>query len=178
MVSRAAGDGDVVERRRGSLVVDDAAASLGSCLVLTGVIGDGTASHGECAVIADAATTVVCYVAGDGDFRQIGRATFDDQSAAVTAPAAFQRAVAKVERGTFAYRDDLTAAFAALRQLAVQRVAAKVDGYRLATFDAQCTVTKVDVRSNFDVRTVGGDGLAQFLIRRDVGLCPACRCSA
>ena len=62
----------------------------------------------------------------------------------------------------------LTAAFAALRQLAVQREATKVDGYRPTTFDTQRAVTQVDISRHSDVRTVVGDCCTQVSVCADV----------
>jgi len=58
----------------------------------------------------------------------------------------------------------LSAACAALRQLAVQREATKVDGYRPTTFDTQRAVAEVDICRDSDVRTVVGDCCTQFIV--------------
>ena len=98
------------------------------------------------------------------------------ETTGIAAPAAFQRAVADVQRGTAAHRDDLTAAIAAPLQLAVQRVTAKVDGYCRTCCDTQRAVAEVDVSCDGDIRTIVCYCGTQLSVRIDnLDLRPGCR---
>ena len=81
-------------------------------MVVARIVRDAVARHRQCAAteVADSAATVITRTAGDGNVRQVRRTTLVGNTATVAAPAAFQRAVAQVQRRAAAHRDDLTVA--------------------------------------------------------------------
>ena len=141
------------------------------------IVGDRAVRHCQRTAfsIADTTTAVIGDVIGASHTGQRHRTAFVDEGTTGTAPAAFQRTVAEVQRGAFAHSNDLSAALAAHRQLAIQRVTAEVDGHRHTTFDTQRTVAEVNVRRHGDIRTVGLYRRAQLVVRRYFGLCPCSR---
>ena len=133
-LGRVARDGDAREGCRSALFVEQTAATFSAGVVVTAIVRDNTSGHGECTTfsVADAAATVIGYVIGDVDIGKRHNTSLIDEGTTSTTPAAFQRAARQVERSALANGDDLTATFATLCELTVQRVAAEVDGHRRA----------------------------------------------
>ena len=146
-------------------------------MVVARIVCNAAARHRQCAAteVADSAATVITRTAGDGNVRQVRRTTLVGNTATVAAPAAFQRAVAQVQRCTTAHRDGLTAALSAPLQLAVQRVTVEVDGHRISGWNTQRAVAKLDVCRDGDVRTVYLYRCAQFRFGSYCSLCPSRR---
>ena len=161
--SLVASDGNTRERSRSALGVEDTTAASWFDTVVTLVVGNGTAYHGERASVTDAAATIVGMVAGDGDVSQVRRTALVGDTATVAAPAARERTVRELEGCAIAHGDDLTAAFATLRQFAVQCVTPEVDGHLCTFCDTQRTVAELDVVNQTYACTIG-DGATQFRV--------------
>ena len=160
-------DGNARQGCRSARFIKETTATFSARLVVTMVVRDNTSVHGERAAfsIADTATAVIGDVIDSNHIGERHHTAFVDEGTTGAAPAASQRAVTEDQRGTTTYRDDLTAAFTTLRQLAVQRVATEVDGHGCTTCDTQRTVAEVDVGRNDDVRAIVCYRCTQFAVR-------------
>ena len=133
--------------------------------VFAGIAADAAASHGERALVRDAAATVIGCVTRNIDIGQVCRTSLIDKTTAITAIATCQGAVREVERSTFAHGDDLSAGVVFTGfESAVQCMPVKVDGH-WASFDFQRLVAELDVVGQLDACTVF-DGTAQLLVVR------------